>query len=186
MACDLLPIISRRKLYQSLAESTRTHVLASTRTQCHNTATPIAQRLTRNRLCHHRLRRGMASGRAQSVAPAARANEMNATQPSSRGSMEGIKLSRQSQPPCPAHPPAAHSRSGVDVSGNIVDAVEPHRIEPTMHLHGPPLDVTPHVEDQQDWRETDSVWSRISSVSRRGFTRIYEFLTRSIFWGFRV
>ena len=93
--------------------------------------------------------------------------------------MEGIKLSRQSQPPCLAHPPAAHSRSGVDVSSNIVDAVEPHRIEPTMHLHAPPLDVTPHVEDQQDRRETDSVWSRISSVSRKGFSRIYTFLTGS-------
>ena len=67
------------------------------------------------------------------------------------------------------------------MSSNIVDAVEPHRIEPTMHLHAPPLDVTPHVEDQQDRRETDSVWSlqRISSVSRKGFARIYAFLTGS-------
>jgi hypothetical protein len=58
------------------------------------------------------------------VTPAARSSEMNATQPSPRRNMEGIKLSRQSQPPCLAHTPAAHSRSGVDVSGNIVDAVD--------------------------------------------------------------
>ena len=113
------------------------------------------------------------------VTPAARSDETNATPPSSRGNMEGMKLSRQSQPPCLAHPPAAHSRPGVEVSGNIVDAVESHRTEPTMHLHASPLDVTLRAEDHQDRRETDSIWSRISYVSRKGFARIYAFLTGS-------
>ena len=65
------------------------------------------------------------------------------------------------------------------MSGNIVDAVESHRTEPTMHLHASPLDVTLRAEDHQDRRETDSIWSRISSVSRKGFARIYAFLTGS-------
>jgi hypothetical protein len=69
--------------------------------------------------------------------------------------MEDMKLSRQSQPPCLAHPLAAYSRPGVEVSGNVVDAVESHRTEPTMHLHASPLDVTLRAEDHQDRRETD-------------------------------
>jgi hypothetical protein len=36
--------------------------------------------------------------------PAARDDGADATQPSSRGSMDGIKLSRHAQPPCPSHP----------------------------------------------------------------------------------
>ena len=53
------------------------------------------------------------------------------------------------------------------------------RTEPTMHLHASPLDVTPRDEDRQDLHETDSIWSHISSVSRKGFARIYASLMRS-------
>jgi hypothetical protein len=113
------------------------------------------------------------------VTPAARDDGTNAMPPSSRENTQAMELSRQSQPPCPAHPLATYSRPGVEVSGDVVRAREPHRIEPTMHMQASSLDVTPHDEDHRDQHKTDSIWSRISSVSRKGFARIYTFLIGS-------
>ena len=48
-----------------------------------------------------------------------------------------------------------------------------------MHLRPTSPTVIPCVEDRQDHHEVFSMWSRITSVSRRGFARIYGFLTGS-------
>ena len=77
------------------------------------------------------------------------------------------------------------SRLGVEASDNGVD-VQATRVTTCRSIRGfapltaySPLGPTPHEENQRDLEATESVWSRISSVSRRGFTQIYEFLTGS-------
>jgi hypothetical protein len=84
----------------------------------------------------------------------------------------------------PACTPTRHSqplgvcsRPGIEASGNGVDVQGPRHVGPTEILHPSPLGPTPRGENRQDLHETESMWSHTSSVSRRGFTRIYEFLT---------
>ena len=111
--------------------------------------------------------------------PAARGDETNATPPSSRESLDGMELSRHTQPPCPSHSPADCSRTGAETSGDEVNIEASRRAGPSLASHRLPLSPTRREEDRQDLHEADSMWSRITSVSRRGFTRIYEFLTGS-------
>jgi hypothetical protein len=86
---------------------------------------------------------------------------------------------RHTQPPCPSHSPAVCSRTGVEASGDEVGVEAPRRARPSSASHRLPLSPTRREEDRQDPHVADSMWSRITSVSRRGFTRIYEFLTGS-------
>ena len=64
-------------------------------------------------------------------------------------------------------------------------SVEGRRVEPPQRaaVMKAPHDISsgrhPHDDDQHTTADEDSMWSRITSVSRRGFARIYEFLTRS-------
>ena len=111
--------------------------------------------------------------------PAARDDEADATPPSVRESMSGIKLSRHTQPPCPSHSPAVCSKVGVDASGDEVCVEAPRRARLPLASHRLPLSPTPHVDGQHPTADEDSLWSRITTVSRKGFARIYGFLTRS-------
>ena len=67
------------------------------------------------------------------------------TSVSTRRNVDGIELSRRSQSPCLAHPPAVGNSPGVEleVSGNGVDVGRPRGAESTVHLHPSPLDMTP-------------------------------------------
>ena len=111
--------------------------------------------------------------------PAARDDEADATPPSVRESMSGIKLSRHTQPPCPSHSPAVCSKTGVEASGDEVCVEAPRRARLPLASHRLPLSPTPHVDGQHPSADEDSLWPRITSVSRKGFARIYGFLTRS-------
>ena len=111
---------------------------------------------------------------------AARDDEAEATPPSSRESIHGIKLSRLTQPPCPSHSPAACNRTGVEANSVGVGVEAPRRACLPPASHRLPLSPTPHVAGQHPSADEDSLWPRITSVSRKGFARIYEFLTRSI------
>jgi hypothetical protein len=52
---------------------------------------------------------------------------------------------------------------GYETKRNVCAHAASHRL---------PLSPTRREEDRQDLHEADSMWSRITSVSRRGFTRI--------------
>ena len=112
--------------------------------------------------------------------PAARDDGADATQLPSRGSMDGVKLSRHAQPPCPAHSPAVCGETGVDASSGAVGVEAPRRAGLPLASHRLPLSPTPHADGQRSTADEGSLWPRITSVSRKGFARIYEFLTRSI------
>jgi len=112
--------------------------------------------------------------------PAAREDEADATLPSVREGMSGIKLSRHTQPPCPSHSPAVCSKVGVDANGDEVCVEAPRRAKLPIASHRLPLSPTPHADGQHLTADEDSLWPRITSVSRKAFARIYEFLTRSI------
>ena len=70
-------------------------------------------------------------------------------------------------------------RLGVEASGNGVDVQGLRHVGASEDLLPSPLSPTPHEGNRRDHEATESMWSRISSVSRRSFTRIYEFLTGS-------
>ena len=102
------------------------------------------------------------------------------TPPSVREGVGGIRLSRHAQPPCPSHSPAICSRGGVDASGDEVCVEAPRRAELPLASRRLPLSSTPHAHGQRLTADEGSLWPRITSVSRKAFARIYEFLTRSI------
>ena len=77
---------------------------------------------------------------------AARDDEADATPPSVRESMSGIKLSRHTQPPCPSHSPAVCSRTGVEANGDEVGVEAPRRARLPLASHRLPLSPTPHVD----------------------------------------
>ena len=96
----------------------------------------------------------------------------------------GTACDRHTTPP--AGTPTRHSqplgvcsRRGVEANGNGADVQGLRRVGPSDDLPPSPLSPTPHEGNQRDLEATESMWSRISSVSRRSFTRIYEFLTGS-------
>ena len=111
--------------------------------------------------------------------PVAREDCANTALPFPRRSADGIKLSRHSQPPSPPQPPADLGEDGVAVSCEVDHAEWPRRAAITMAPHDIPLGSTPHVDGQHPTADEDSLWSRITSVSRRGLGRIYGFLTQT-------
>ena len=87
--------------------------------------------------------------------------------------MDGMELSRHFQSPCPALPPADCGKTRVEVSSTGADVGRPRTIGSS------PLSMIPSEDSRQDQHEAQSMWLRVTSISRRGFARIYEFLTRS-------
>ena len=110
---------------------------------------------------------------------AARGIESSPPLPSSRRNTGGMELSRHSQPPCPALPLADCGKTRVEVSSIGADVGRPRRAIPSEASHPSPLSVTPSEDSRWDQHEAQSMWSRVTSVSRRGLARIYGFLTRS-------
>ena len=71
--------------------------------------------------------------------PAARSDETNATPPSSRESMDGMELSRHTQPPCPSHSPADCSRTGAETSDDEVNIEASRQAGTSLASHRLPL-----------------------------------------------
>ena len=105
--------------------------------------TPTAPIPTRNRLSHRSPRATSDGFWTCSLTTAARGIESSLPLPSSRRNMGGVELSRHSQPPCPALPPADCGKTRFEVSSTGADVGRPRRAIPLEASHPSPLSIYP-------------------------------------------